>query len=153
MYSILCFFPQSVQNEYLIYSYFPTLHFCCTSFPNGPLVKENNISLGSSRNTNLYISLHLMNGSSKVYKLFMRIQRNLCSKNSLAFACASRPTGRELLAPLSPSCMGLLMSSFPHQRVRLSNERKTQQGLSEREQKPLHWSFRKWGFFSENLIL
>lgn len=131
-------FPQNVPNEYLIYSYFPTLHFCCTSFPNGPLVKENNISLGSSRNTNLYITLHLMNGSPKSYKLFMRIQRNLCSKSSLASAGASRPTGTELLAPLSPSYMGLLMSSFLHQRLRPSNERKTQQGLSEREQKPLH---------------
>lgn len=50
------FIPQNIQNEYFIYSYFPTLCFCCTSFPNGPLVKED-ISLGSSRNTNLYFAL------------------------------------------------------------------------------------------------
>lgn len=130
------FIPQNIQNEYFIYSYFPTLCFCCTSFPNGPLVKEDNISLGSSRNTNLYNTLHLVNGSPKAYKLFMRIQRNLCSKNSLASVCASRHTGSELLAPLFPSHTGLQMSSFPHQRLRPSHERKTQYGLSEREQNP-----------------
>lgn len=102
MYFIFSFSPQSVQNEYLIYSHFPTLCFCCTSFPNGPLVKEDNISLGSSRNSNLYITSDLMNGSPKTYKLFMRIQRNLCSKNSLASACASRTARRELLALFSP---------------------------------------------------
>lgn len=81
MYFILSFFLQNVQNEYLIYSHFPTLQFCFTSFPNGSLVKEDNISLGLSRNTNLYITLDLMNGSPKTYQFFVRIQKNLHSKN------------------------------------------------------------------------
>lgn len=70
MYFILSFFPKNVQNEYLIYSHFPTLNFCCTSFPNGPLVKEDNISLGSRRNTNLYITLDLINWFQKLTSFF-----------------------------------------------------------------------------------
>lgn len=44
-----------------------------------------------------------MNRSPKTYKLFVRIQRSLCSKNSSVCVWGSRTVGAELLAAPSPT--------------------------------------------------
>lgn len=111
MYFTLSFFPQNVQNAYLIYSHFPTLHFCCTSFPNGPLVKEDNISLGLSRNTYLYVTSELMNGSPKKLQAFWEDLEESAQKEQFGICLWLQNSWKRTLGTSLPQGMSTVCSA------------------------------------------
>lgn len=105
-----------------------------------------------------------MNGSPKISKFFVTIQRSLSSKNSLVWVWSYRTVGTELLASPSPKVCPQYVLHMSTKELISTPKIKTKQWkknteASERKKKKdcmkshLLQSLRKWALFHENLRL